>query len=316
MSSNANSVASKFKFQGVEHEEALGLNLYEMEFRNYDPTLGRFTGIDPITHHSMSPYVAFDNNPIFWIDPSGADATNPVNTETIPIISRVDEHNLTHITQTTTTTTTTTNDDGSFNITYSSGSITNTIDANGKVTKASTKSTTTGTINGDADGNITVSDPTITTSDTSDSSSALNEWTNTIADYNKKNKGIYNKDKINKLSSRTINATRAGVAVLSMLGPIDNKVASLLEKKLGKQGASALGLVGVPTSLDGIVQSAGNKLNKSIGENNGYMMIHGIQELRDGVLMKRMKTPSRPSRNPRRTYQGLWKGIIGLFTGD
>ena len=57
VNSNANSVASKFQFQGVELEEALGLNLMEMEFRNYDPALGRFTGIDPVTHHSMSPYV-------------------------------------------------------------------------------------------------------------------------------------------------------------------------------------------------------------------------------------------------------------------
>jgi len=28
----------------------------------------------PVTHHSMSTYTAFDNNPIFWADPSGADA--------------------------------------------------------------------------------------------------------------------------------------------------------------------------------------------------------------------------------------------------
>jgi hypothetical protein len=45
-----------------------------MDVRSYDPAIGRFTSIDPVTHHSMSPYVAFDNNPIYWSDPSGADA--------------------------------------------------------------------------------------------------------------------------------------------------------------------------------------------------------------------------------------------------
>ena len=87
VSSNANSVASKFKYQGVEHEEALGLNLYEMDWRNYDPALGRFTSIDPVTHHSQSTYTAFDNNPIFWADPSGADSSSPIDLDREGIIN-------------------------------------------------------------------------------------------------------------------------------------------------------------------------------------------------------------------------------------
>ena len=75
VSSNGNSTAQKFKYNGVELEESLGLNLYEMEFRQYDPAIARFTSIDPVTHHSMSTYTAFDNNPVFWADPSGANAT-------------------------------------------------------------------------------------------------------------------------------------------------------------------------------------------------------------------------------------------------
>ncbi len=50
-----------------------------MDFRSYDPAIARFTSIDPVTHHSMSTYTAFDNNPVFWADPSGADATNLIN---------------------------------------------------------------------------------------------------------------------------------------------------------------------------------------------------------------------------------------------
>lgn len=45
-----------------------------MPLRQYDAVIGRFNSIDPVTHHSMSPYMAFDNNPVFWADPSGADA--------------------------------------------------------------------------------------------------------------------------------------------------------------------------------------------------------------------------------------------------
>ncbi|MDA9316698.1 DUF6443 domain-containing protein, partial [Polaribacter sp.] len=74
ISSNGNATAQKFGYNGIEYEESLGLNLNEMAFRSYDPAIGRFNGIDPVTHYSMGTSVAFDNNPIFWADPSGADA--------------------------------------------------------------------------------------------------------------------------------------------------------------------------------------------------------------------------------------------------
>lgn len=73
VSANVNSVASKFKYNGVEKEEALGLNLYEMPFRQYDPAIARWTSIDPVTHYSQSTYNGYDNNPVYWADPSGAD---------------------------------------------------------------------------------------------------------------------------------------------------------------------------------------------------------------------------------------------------
>ncbi|MEP0266107.1 DUF6443 domain-containing protein [Dokdonia sp.] len=74
VSGNVNSIASRFKYNGIEQEEGLAVNLYEMPLRQYDPTIGRFTSMDPVTHHQFSPYVAFDNNPIVFADPSGADA--------------------------------------------------------------------------------------------------------------------------------------------------------------------------------------------------------------------------------------------------
>ncbi|MDC9722557.1 MAG: hypothetical protein PSN34_07265, partial [Urechidicola sp.] len=64
--------ALRNKYNGKEFEESIGLNLYEMDMRSYDPAIARWTSIDPVTHHSMSTYTAFDNNPIYWADPSGA----------------------------------------------------------------------------------------------------------------------------------------------------------------------------------------------------------------------------------------------------
>ena len=68
-----NSIAKKWKFQGVEFEEALDIDLYEMEFRNYDPAIGRFMSIDPLAEQRnwLTPYNFVQNNPIMRVDPSG-----------------------------------------------------------------------------------------------------------------------------------------------------------------------------------------------------------------------------------------------------
>ncbi|NQX81070.1 MAG: hypothetical protein HRT66_03615 [Flavobacteriaceae bacterium] len=79
--STSSNTALKYKFGGKELDESLGLNLMEMDFRQYDASIGRFTAIDPVTHHSMSTYTAFDNNPVYWADPSGANSIYNFNTE-------------------------------------------------------------------------------------------------------------------------------------------------------------------------------------------------------------------------------------------
>ena len=45
-----------------------------MDLRQYDPAIARWTSIDPKTHFEYSTYSAFDNNPVFYSDPSGADS--------------------------------------------------------------------------------------------------------------------------------------------------------------------------------------------------------------------------------------------------
>ena len=71
-------------FNGVELEESLDLNMYEMDVRSYDPAIGRFTTLDPIIHHSVSPYTGMDNNPVFWADPIGANSVQDLIDQAIP----------------------------------------------------------------------------------------------------------------------------------------------------------------------------------------------------------------------------------------
>jgi RHS repeat-associated protein len=50
-------------------------NLYDLDYRNYDPILGRMNGIDPMAtkYASLSPYNFSFNDPVTFNDPSGAD---------------------------------------------------------------------------------------------------------------------------------------------------------------------------------------------------------------------------------------------------
>lgn len=64
----------QYKFNDQEWQDELGLNMYDMDLRDYDPAIAKWTGIDPVIHYNQSPYNAFDGNPVFWSDPSGAKA--------------------------------------------------------------------------------------------------------------------------------------------------------------------------------------------------------------------------------------------------
>ena len=56
-------------------------NSYTTEFRQYDPRLGRWLSLDPLMMQfpDMSPYVAFNNNPVVYTDPLGLESVNPDN---------------------------------------------------------------------------------------------------------------------------------------------------------------------------------------------------------------------------------------------
>jgi RHS repeat-associated protein len=73
VSSNGNSTAQKFGYNGKELNEELGLNMLDYGARNYDAALGRFMSPDPYAHiyQSYSPYLYALNNPLRFEDVNG-----------------------------------------------------------------------------------------------------------------------------------------------------------------------------------------------------------------------------------------------------
>jgi RHS repeat-associated protein len=73
VSSNSNSVASKFKYANKEHEEELGLNTIAYGWRDYDPAIARFNKIDRFAekYDPVSPYAFTANNPMLYKEIAG-----------------------------------------------------------------------------------------------------------------------------------------------------------------------------------------------------------------------------------------------------
>jgi RHS repeat-associated protein len=71
----------KYKYNGKEWQDELGLNFYDYGARNYDPAIGRWMNIDLLAEkfNSMSPYVYGLNDPANVIDPDGMDGIRVVD---------------------------------------------------------------------------------------------------------------------------------------------------------------------------------------------------------------------------------------------
>jgi RHS repeat-associated protein len=80
----------RYGFQNQEKDDEVKGegNSYTTEFRQYDPRLGRWLSLDPLMakYPEMSPYCAFNNNPIFYTDPTGLEG-KPVTD--VPDVSKL-----------------------------------------------------------------------------------------------------------------------------------------------------------------------------------------------------------------------------------
>lgn len=86
ITSNSTNSTDNYKFTGHEGDTEASLTLDYMMARNYDPVIGRFLQIDPITDQfpGWTPYHYVHNNPLNLVDPTGMSAEKAEEAENCP----------------------------------------------------------------------------------------------------------------------------------------------------------------------------------------------------------------------------------------
>jgi len=95
--SNNTQTSYKYKYNGKELQDELGLNMYDYGARNYDPAIGRWMNMDPLAEHpnqiDKTAYNYAWNNPTNLTDPDGKCPTCPDGVY-LPISEHVYTENL------------------------------------------------------------------------------------------------------------------------------------------------------------------------------------------------------------------------------
>jgi RHS repeat-associated protein len=68
-----NTLKNNYKFNSKEEQDELNIGWYDYQARQYEPTLGRFTSVDPAADlmRRFSPYAYAFDNPVRFTDPDG-----------------------------------------------------------------------------------------------------------------------------------------------------------------------------------------------------------------------------------------------------
>jgi len=71
----------KYKYNGKELQDELGLNTYDYQWRDYDAAIARFNNIDRFAekYHSLTPYHFTANNPMFFREIAGDSIFTTIN---------------------------------------------------------------------------------------------------------------------------------------------------------------------------------------------------------------------------------------------
>jgi RHS repeat-associated protein len=92
----SSSLNHKFKFQGQEHQDELGLNWDSFKWRNYDYAIGRFMSIDPLSekYSYQSTYAFAENKVISHIELEGLEGLHHTKVDKAGNRSHILEKNV------------------------------------------------------------------------------------------------------------------------------------------------------------------------------------------------------------------------------
>jgi RHS repeat-associated protein len=80
-----------YKYNGKEFNNDYGLNWYHYGARFYDPAIGRWHVVDPLSekYQNLSPYNYVANNPVKFVDPDGKDIVVPNKAQQAAILEMI-----------------------------------------------------------------------------------------------------------------------------------------------------------------------------------------------------------------------------------